>query len=85
MTQTATAHKIEDIAALYGVAVEDVAIRIGSSTHLYINQRTLCGQDDFNKFPMFAGIKIPTHEDTFGYWGAPCKVCLKALTKKAAK
>lgn len=72
---------IQEIATVYGVAVEDVAVRVAFTTHLSVNQKALCGIFDNNKFPELAGVKMPTHLDKFGHEGQ-CKSCLKILNKK---
>jgi hypothetical protein len=74
--------KIADIAVLYGVAVEDVAVRVEFSTHLSINQKALCGIFDNNKYPELRDAKMITHLDSFGHYGH-CKSCLKIFIKKA--
>ena len=78
-----TTKSIQEIATIYGVAVEDVAVRqVSHATHLFVNQASLCGQINNNKYPELAGVKMSTHADTFGYWGVVCKSCNKNLTKK---
>ena len=71
---------IQEIATVYGVAVQDVAVRVEFSTHLYISNKSLCGRPAFNS-PMFDGVKLPTHTDTFEN-GQLCKSCTKNLQKK---
>jgi hypothetical protein len=73
---------IQEIATIYGVAIEDVAVRVEFSTHLFINQASLCGLFNNNKYPELAGIKMPTHADSFDQ-GAICKSCKKKLIAKA--
>jgi hypothetical protein len=76
------ARTIEEIATIYGVQIEDVAVRESRSTHLYINQKALCGIFDYNKHSILAGIKMPTSANTFEY-GVLCKSCNKKLIAKA--
>jgi len=71
---------IQEIATVYGVAVEDVAVRVEFSTHLYISNKTLCGRVAFTDL-MFDGVKLPTHANTFEN-GQLCKTCHKNLNKK---
>jgi hypothetical protein len=74
---------IQDIAVLYGVELEDVAVRVEFSAHLSVSQKALCGIFDNNKYPELAGVKMLTHADTFGHFGQ-CKSCLKIFNKKVS-
>lgn len=73
---------IKEIAEIYNVQPEDVAVRVEFSTHLCVNQVSLCGQLNNAKYPELAGVKMPTHSDTFGDLGSMCKSCDKKLEKK---
>jgi hypothetical protein len=73
---------IEEIAEIFKVHPEDVAVRTEKyATHLCINQVSLCGQLNNNKYPELAGIKMPSHSETFGQFGVICKSCDKKLEK----
>ena len=73
---------VKEIAEIYGVQAEDVAVRVEFSTHLCINQTSLCGKINNNKYPELAGIKMTTHSENFGDFGVICKSCNKNLEKK---
>ena len=77
---------IQEIAEIFNVNPDDVAVRTEKfATHLCVNQVSLCGQLNNNKYPELAGIKMSTHSDTFGQYGVICKSCDKHLEKKISK
>ena len=76
---------IKEIAEIYGVNLVDVAVRVEFSTHLCVNQVSLCGKLNNSKYPELAAIKMPTHSETFGEFGVICKSCKNKLEKRVNK
>jgi hypothetical protein len=76
---------VKEIAEIYNVQPEDVAVRIEFSTHLCVKQASLCGKINNNKHSEFVGFKMPTHSENFGDFGVICKSCSKKLENKIEK